>query len=274
MKLLESKAVGEPSPKTRSAIAIGSLIAVVAVLAYGMVASCSTDMPDDANEMIITSDDAKGDDAIDLPFYGASNWAFMTDETLSRFERSFYGWLLDGGLPSGSYVYLHSEDIECVDGIWRAYARTPIDDTYYLVRFDAQTKETSYEAVNEPEFARQQQSVREEAQAPSEQEPELETPSDRRDASRNVSLDDANGLRACMPERAAETLPGIICEYAASKGLSTSPALCSVYPESITAEGAVTCFSVLMYDEQKRGYIIEADYDAGSDRFGLSLRSL
>ncbi len=275
MRLLEGRAESGPSPRARSVIAVGSLVAVVAVLSYGMMASCAPDEASDARATTTAAAPAEAADDHSEMFYGTANWPFMTDESMTRFQSSFYEWLLDGGLAEGSYVYLHSEGVECDDGVWTAYARTPVDDAYYKVRFNAQTKETAYESVLAPEFAQQQSDTREEAAVPSEQQdrPEDAT-SDRRDASHNIAVDDTSSLRTLMPERAAETLPTIIREYAASKGLSTSPALCSVYPSSVTTEGAVTRFQVLMYDDAKRGYLIDADYDAGSDRFGLSLQSL
>lgn len=275
MRFLEGKVEEGPSSRARSIIAIGSLVAAVAVLSYGMVASCSPAEDSDVRASIAETTEAHASGQYAKMYYGTANWPFMTDETLTRFEDSFYEWLLDGGLSEGSYVYLHSEEVQCEDGVWSAYARTPVDDAYYKIRFDAQTKETSYEAVLAPEFASQSAAAREEASAASEQQEQSEdASSDRRDASRNIAVDDTASLRALMPERAAETLPTIIREYAASKGLSTSPALCSVYPSSATTEGAVTRFQVLMYDDAKRGYLIDADYDAGSDRFGLSLQSL
>lgn len=275
MRYLEGRIEGGPSPRARSAMAIGSLVAVVAVLSYGMVASCAPTADSDVRAAVTAAGPTEAAGAHSKMFYGTANWPFMTDESLARFEDSFYEWLLEGGLAEGSYVYLHSEDVDCQDGVWTAYARTPVDDAYYKIRFDAQTKETTYEAVLAPEFARRAADAREEASAQAEQQEQTEeAPSDRRDASRNIAVDDTASLRALMPERAAETLPSIIREYAASKGLSTSAALCSVYPTSAATEGAVTRFQVLMYDDSKRGYLIDADYDVRSDRFGLSLQSL
>ena len=77
-----------------------------------------------------------------------------------------------------------------------------------------------------------------------------------------------------MPKAAAESLSRIVSEYAAMKGIQTSSALCSVYPESVSTSSGTTTLEVLIYDAQKNGYVIKADYDSASDRFGMSMTQL
>ena len=185
---------------------------------------------------------------------------------------------IERGLEDGAYVYLHSEGIVCDDGIWAAYARTPIDDAYYKVTFDAATKEMTFEEALEPDFAKRAESERTEIQGAEEEPPvslqDSDAPVDRRDATSNIPLDDTTALSSKLPARAAESLPEIIVEYAAGKGVETSPALCSIYPSSIQSSGHVIGFDILMYDPQKAAYIISADYDDESNRFGFAMKPL
>lgn len=259
------------------AIAIGSIVVAVALFAYGFSVSCSSEGVS-AEEQRIEYADAEDVQDLSENFYGEENWSFMSEDSLRIFEESFYTWLLENGLEDGAYVYLHGEDIACDDGIWAAYARTPIDDAYYKVTFDASTKEMTFEEVLEPDFAKRAASERTEIEGAAEQPlvspQDSDAPPDRRDASSNIPLDDAAALSSRLPARAAESLPQIIVEYAADKGVETSPALCSIYPASIQSAGHAVSFEILMYDTQKMGYVISADFDEESNRFGFAMKPL
>ncbi|WP_276666819.1 hypothetical protein [Senegalimassilia anaerobia] len=268
----------EKSAKARAgAIVIGSIIMAVALIAYAFSVSCSGEGNPAQEQQIEYADIADVQDFSEN-FYGEENWAFMSEESLTVFEETFYPWLLERGLEDGVYVYLHSEDIVCDDGIWAAYARTPIDDAYYKVTFDAATKEMTFEEVLEPDFAKRAESERTEIEGAVEHPPvspqDSDAPTDRRDASSNIPLDDAAALSSKLPARAAESLPQIIVEYAAGKGVETSPALCSIYPASIQSTGNAVSFEMLMYDTQKMGYVISADFDEESNRFGFAMKPL
>lgn len=265
------------SPKARSiALVAGTLAIAAALFAYGFSVSCSQEDPVLQDDQTTYEDTSAGTD-YSGSFYGEENWSFMSEESLLAFESSFYPWLLERGLEDGAYVYLHSEDIACEDGVWQAYARTPVDDAYYKVTFDASTKELTFEKVMTPEFAKRAESERIEVQVESGNEvsrQDSEAPADRRDASQNIPIDDADAFASKLPAKAASALPGIIVEYAAGKGVETTPALCSIYPSSIKASGQAVSFEVLAYDPQKNAYVISADYDETADRFGLSIRAL
>ena len=136
----------------------------------------------------------------------------------------------------------------------------------------------TFEEVLEPDFAKQAASDLTEIEGAVEQPPvspqDSGAPPDRRDASSNIPLDDAEALSSKLPARAAESLPQIIVEYAADKGVETSPALCSIYPASIQSAGHAVSFEILMYDTQKMGYVISADFDEESNRFGFAMKPL
>lgn len=266
---------GTSTSKSRAhqaALAIGTFILAAALLGYGLTVSCSQ-----KEEPVIEVDslpEASAENVQDDLFYGTENWTFMSDDTMQRFQREFYSWLLESeGLENGAYVYLHAEEIACENGIWSAYARTPLNDAYYKVSFDPQSKEITYQEVMKPSFADKKQEAREEiALEVAEQDEQAQK--DVRNAASNIPVDDVSALASRMPRSAAESLARIIEEYAATKSIQTSAALCSVYPDSFNVGSSVTSFEVLMYDVQKNGYLIAADYDASSDRFGLSLTPL
>lgn len=251
---------------------------VASVIGYGFAVSCSGKPEGDAYEASRSAaEDIDGnDDSVRGHFFGEENWGFMSDETRASFEREFYAWLVEGGLEEGSYVYLHAEDINCTDGVWTAYARTPQTNTYYKIAFDASAKEISYEEIPEPDFAKRVQTEREVLDAPSEGAVagrDEGTPSDRRDASANIALDDPR-LSELLPKAAYDSLPSIISEYAAGKGIATSAALCSVYPNSVSTSGDTTSFEMLVYDTRKAAFMVDADYSAANDSFGFSLSQL
>lgn len=274
------KGDGKPMSKgkaKRGAVAVGTILLAGSVLAYGATASCSSDAPsEDAGQEAFEEASKASPRTHGEHYYGEENWSFMSDETLATFEDAFYTWLLEGGHENGSFVYLHSEDISCTDGIWSAYARTPQDNAYFKVTFDAASKELSFEEVSEPDFAKRAHAEREEATAPDEEvaSQDMQGTSDRRDASRNVALDDASGLARLLPAKAASSLPDIAIRYARDKGIATAPALCSVYPSSVHASGDTTTFELLVYDEQKSAYLVRADYSGEKDAFGFALEQL
>lgn len=262
----------------RGALVAGSVVLAASVIGYGFAVSCSGQPESqdyEATQAATEDGDGEGNHAKDY-FFGEENWAFMSDETLNSFEGEFYEWLIEGGMEDGSYVYLHAEDINCTDGVWTAYARTPQTNTFYKVAFDASAKEISFEEVPEPDFAKKAQTEREVMDGSSEDNVagrDEAAPSDRRDASANVALDDPK-IAELLPKAAAESLPAIISEYAAGKGIATSPMLCSVYPQSVLTSGNTTSFEILVYDTQKAAFIVDADYSADNDSFGFSLSQL
>lgn len=273
MKRSEGK--GSASSKGRghqAAIAIGTFALAAALLSYGLVTSCSTEEePQIEPETAPQQSEAQTHQSL---FFGTENWTFMSDDTMQRFQEEFYAWLLESeGLEDGAYVYLHSEEIACVDGVWSAYARTPLDDAYYKVTFDPQSKEITYQEVLRPSFANKPAEAREEIAASVAEQDEQDQPNVR-NASNNIPVDDVSALSALMPKAAAESLSRIVSEYAATKGIQTSSALCSVYPESVSTSSGTTTLEVLIYDAQKNGYVIKADYDSASDRFGMSMTQL
>lgn len=262
----------------RGALVAGSVVLAASVIGYGFAVSCSGQPESRAYEatQAATEDDESEGNPVEDHFFGEENWAFMSEESLASFEREFYAWLIEGGMEDGGYVYLHAEDISCTDGIWTAYARTPQTNTFYKVAFDATAKEVSFEEIPEPDFAKKAQTERETIDAAREgdvAERDEAAPSDRRDASENVALDDPR-LAELLPKAAAESLPSIISEYAAGKGIATSPTLCSVYPRSVSTSGDTTSFEMLVYDTQKAAFMVEADYSASNDSFGFSLSHL
>lgn len=271
---------GSFNPRAKSvALISGTLAVAVALFAYGFAVSCSVDDTGNQDFDAAYGEDSRESVDYSANFYGEDNWSFMSKESLASFEVAFYPWLLRNGLEDGAYVYLHSEDISCEDGIWSAYARTPVDDAYYKVGFDAATKEMSFEEVVRPAFAESVESERTEIQGTGGEDPSVspqdsDTPSDRRDVSSNIPLDDASALSSRLPTRAAESLPRIIVEYSSGKGIETAPALCSIYPESIARNGQDASFEILVYDPQKIAYIVTADYDGTQDRFGFSIRQM
>lgn len=263
----------------KAALAAGTLALAGALFAYGISASCPPSDPEPAAIETGPTDAGAERDSVARNFYGTENWTFMSGDSMRAFQESFYAWLLEGGLEDGAYVYLHGEDVACEGGIWTAYARTPVNDAYYKVAFDAETKGCTFEEVLKPEFAEKAESERTVVDATATDAPQVAgqdstAPPDRRDASANIALDDPTALGSLLPSHAAEALPGIIAEYCAGKGVDTSPGLCSVYPASIDSTGGAVRFDVLVYDSQKRAYVVSADYDAASDRFGLSLKAL
>lgn len=273
----EGRAFGNGKAK-RGALVVGSVVLAASVIGYGFAVSCSGQPESQAYEATqAATEDGEGEEnPVEDHFFGEENWAFMSEESLASFEREFYAWLIEGGMEDGSYVYLHAEDISCTDGIWTAYARTPQTNTFYKVAFDATAKEISFEEVPEPEFAKKAQTERETIDAVREgdvAERDEAAPADRRDASENVALDDPR-LAELLPKAAAESLPAIISEYAAGKGIATSPTLCSVYPRSVSTSGDTTSFEMLVYDAQKAAFMVEADYSASNDSFGFSLSHL
>lgn len=255
------------------AAAVAALAAAAALFAYGASASCSSDAPQPPSEMPAGAGRAE-DSASSDKFFGTQNWGFMGEDSMAAFQSGFYAWLLEGGLEDGAYVYLHGEDVSCEDGVWTAYARTPVDDAYYRVRFDASTKDVSYEECAKPAFAQRAESERVEMEAPAAEAGDADAPPDKRDSSANIALDDAAALKARLGERAGGALPSVIAEYASGKGIETAPALCSVYPASIARDGGILRFDVLIYDAQKNGYAVSADYDEAADRFGFALGAL
>lgn len=273
MKRSESKgSTSSKGKRHQAAIAIGTFALAAALLSYGLVTSCSTEEePQIEPETTPQQSEAQTHQSL---FFGTENWTFMSDDTMQRFQEEFYAWLLESeGLEDGAYVYLHSEEIACVDGVWSAYARTPLDDAYYKVTFDPQSKEISYQEVLRPSFADKPVEAREEMQGSVAEQDEQEQPNVR-NAANNIPVDDVSALSARMPQAAAESLARIVGEYAATKGIQTSRALCSVYSESMSTSGDTTTLEVLVYDTQKNGYVIKADYDSASDRFGMSMTPL
>lgn len=271
----QSESDGKAASKNRAhqiAIALGTFVLAAALLSYGLITSCSNEEEPhiEAEESLQQSEEPLYQDR----FFGTENWAFMSDDTMASFQEEFYAWLLESeGVEDDAYVYLHSEEIACENGIWSAYARIPIYDAYYKVTFDPQSKAISYQEVLKPAFAEKVVEAREEMAASVAEQDEPEQ-ADVRNAANNIPVDDVSALSVRMPHAAAESLARIVSEYAATKGVQTSDALCSVYPESISTSGGVTALEVLMYDMQKNGYLIKADYDAGTDRFGMSMTSL
>lgn len=273
MKRSESK--GSTSSKGRghqAAIAIGTFVLAVALLSYGLATSCSVEEePQIEPEVAPQQSEAQTHQD---QFFGTENWTFMSEDTMQRFQEEFYAWLLESeGLEDGAYVYLHSEEIACEEGVWSAYARTPLDDAYYKVTFDPQSKEITYQEVLRPSFADKPVEAREEIAASVAEQDEQDEPNVR-NAANNIPVDDVSALSTRMPRAAAESLSRIVGEYAATKGIQTSSALCSVYPESVSTSGGTTTLEVLIYDAQKNGYVIKADYDSASDRFGVSMTPL
>lgn len=269
----------EPTSKERikkGAAALGAVFLSAALLAYGVAAS---QIPEEEIELEEETLPALNDgDSYDDFFYGTENWGFMSPETMSRFQRQFYEWLTDSGaIEQGAYVYLHAEEITCEDGIWVAYARTPLNDIYYRISFDPQNKEISYEESPAPGFATTDSGARETLQGPESTPVAAQDETgqeDSRNAAENISVDDVDALAALMPQQAADSLGRIVCEYAASKDIETSAPLCSVYPSSVSTSSTVTTMDVLVYDSQKNGYLIKADYDSSSNLFGMALSPL
>lgn len=221
-------------------------------------------------------------------FLGAENFAFLSESGLRAFERECYSWLLAQGMDEGRYVYCCAEDVASEGSTWRAYVRTPHDARYYLVTYDVDERSFSFEPCAEPPSVAERQKHADESEAALAAAPEgdadegasripeggtdlSEADPSPYDASRNIPVTDASALSEHLPDAAASSLSGAVAEYAAMRGFSTAPEMCSVYPDSFRALDGKTAFEVLCFAPDRSAVRLSVEYDPAIEMFGMSL---
>ena len=221
-------------------------------------------------------------------FLGEENFVFLSEGGLRAFESECYSWLLARGMDEGRYVYCCAEDVASEGSTWRAYVRTPHDGRYYLVTYDVDARSFSFEPCAEPPTAAERQKHANESEAALAAAPEggaeegagevpkggtdlSEADPSPYDASRNIPVTDASALSEHLPDAAASSLSGAVAEYAAMRGFSTAPEMCSVYPDSFRDLDGKTAFEVLCFAPDRSAVRLSVEYDPAIEMFGMSL---